>query len=408
MANNMKVLALGGSGDMGRMAVAILLESPNVTSITVADKNYERAKHLVDLVGSDKLKAVEVDVTQKTNLIEQISSHDLVMNTVGPYYKFATMILEAVIEAKKPYVDICDDWKPTLDLLDMNDKAKKAGITALIGIGASPGITNLMAVIACSKLDKVDDLITAWGYGVGERVGSKPEYFIEPRKFYKKFKDMPVIANAATMHLFYETVENIPTFRDGKMIEIKPLTDAEPLQFPGFKDTYVCHIGHPEPVTLPRVLNANSVSNLMYMGKIITDIVRKYTQQISNNDLTVNEASIKFGEEVRDLNRNEEVIKEFIGMPPGLSVIAMGIKDGTRKKVAIANNRVPYGAMAGVTSVPLALAAEMVMRGEIAEKGVLTPEEAISDPMDFFDRYAKYCGDNLSGRDTLLIKEVNL
>jgi len=404
----MKILALGGSGDMGRMAVAILLESPKVSSITVADKNYERAKIFVDLVGSDKLKAVEVDVTQKINLIELISSHDLVMNTVGPYYKFATMILEAVIEAKKPYVDICDDWKPTLDLLDMNDKAKKADMTAVIGIGASPGITNLMAVIACSKLDKVDDLITAWGYGGGEGVGEKPKYFIQPRRFYKRFKDMPVIANAATMHLFYETVENIPTFRDGKIIEIKPLTDAEPLQFPGFKDTYVCHIGHPEPVTLPRVLNANSVSNLMYMGKIITDVVRKYTQQISDNVLTVSEASIKFGEEVRNIGRDEEVIKEFIGLPPGLSVIAMGIKGGTRKKVAIANNRVPYGAMAGITSVPLAITVEMMINGEITEKGVLTPEEAITDPMDFFDRYSKYCGDNLTGKDVLLIKEVDL
>jgi len=393
---------------MGRMAVAILLESPNATSITVADKNYERAKNFIDLVGSDKLKAAEIDVTEKNKLIELISAHDFVMNTVGPYYKFASMILDAVIEAKKPYVDICDDWKPTLDLLEMDDKAKKAGITAIIGIGASPGITNLMAVVACSKLDEVDDLITAWGYGTGERVGRKPKYFIEPRKFYKKFKDMPVIANAATMHLFYETLEEIPTYRDGKFINIKPLTDADPLQFPGFKDTYVCHIGHPEPVTLPRVLKVNSVSNLMYMGKAITEIIRKYSQQISNKEQSVSKAVIKFTEEIRDLNRDEEFIKEYIGMPPGLSVIATGVKDGQRRKVAIGNNRVPFGAMAGVTSVPLALAAEMLINGEITEKGVLTPEKAIPDPMEFFDRYAKYCGEDLTGNDVLLIREVEL
>jgi len=404
----MKVLALGGSGDMGRMAVAILLESPNISSITVADKDIERAKYFVGLVGSDKLTAQKIDVLESEQLIKLISSYDLVMNTVGPFYKFATKILDAVIKAGKPYVDICDDWKPTLDLLDMNDKVKEADITALIGIGASPGITNLMAVMACSRLDKVDDLITAWGYGVGERVGPKPKYFIEPRKYYKKFKDMPPIANAATMHLFYETVEDIPTFRDGKIIEIKSLTDAEPLQFPGFKDTYVCHIGHPEPVTLPRVLKANSVSNLMYMGKTITDIVRKYTQQIKNKKLTVSEASIKFGEEARLLNRNEDVIKEFIGMPPGLSVVASGVKGGIRKKVAIANNRVPFGGMAGVTSVPLAIAAEMILNGEIKEKGVLTPEEAILDTMEFFNRYAKYCGEDLRGKDVLLEKEVEL
>ena len=95
-------------------------------------------------------------------------------------------------------------------------------------------------------------------------------------------------------------------------------------------------------------------------------------------------------------------------MPPGLSVIATGIKDGKRKKIAIANEKVPVGGMAGVTSVPLAITVEMVINGEITEKGVLTPEEAFSEPMDFFDRYAKYCGKNLSGKGVLLIREVDL
>ena len=404
----MEVLALGGSGDMGRMAVAILLESPKITSITVADRSYERAKEFIDLVGSDKLKAVEIDVIEQNKLQTLISSHDLVMNTVGPFYKYGTIIMDAVIKAKKQYVDICDDWKPTLDLLNMDERAKKAGITAIIGIGASPGITNLMAVIACSKLDRVDDLITAWGYGGEEGVGPKPKYYIEPRKFYRKFKDLPVIANAATMHLFYETLEEIPTYRDGKFIDIKPLTDADPLQFPGYEDTYVCHIGHPEPVTLPRILKTNSVSNLMYMGKRLTEIIRNYTQQISNNELTVSEASIRFGEDARNIVRDQEIIKEYIGMPPTLSVIATGIKNGKRIKVAIGNHRVPFGGMAGVTSVPLAIAVEMVINDEITEKGVLTPEESISDPMEFFNRYAKYCGKNLTGEEVLLIRIVEL
>jgi saccharopine dehydrogenase-like NADP-dependent oxidoreductase len=404
----MKVLALGGSGDMGRMAIAILLESPNISSITVADKNLERAEYFVELVGSEKLNSVEIDVTEKNKLENLISSHDIVMNTVGPYYKFATIILEAVIKMKKPYVDICDDWKPTLDLLNMNENAKKAGIPAIIGIGASPGITNLMAVIACSKLDEVDDLITAWGTGGTGGVGGNPKYYVSARRFYKKFKDKPIIANAATMHLFYETLEDIPTYKDGKFIDIKPLTDADPYQFPGFKDTYVCHIGHPEPVTLSRVLKVNSVSNLMYMGKKVTDIVRKYTQKISDKELNVTEASIKFYEELRERTSDPELVKEYIGMPPGLSVIATGTKGGKRKKIAIANDKVPVGGMAGVTGVPLAVAVEMVINGEITKTGVLTPEEAFTDPMDFLSRYAKYCGKNLSGEDILIIEEVDI
>ena len=404
----MKILALGGSGGMGRMAVALLLESPTVSSITVASKDYERAKFLVDSIGSDKLKAIEIDVTQKNKLVELITSHDLVMNTIGPFYKFATMILEATIEARKLYVDICDDWKPTLDLLEMGEKAKKAGITAIVGMGSSPGVTNLMAMIACSKLDKVDDLITAWGYGTQEGVGKMPIHYIRPREFYIKFKGTPVIANAATMHLFYETLENIPTYRGGKLVEIKPLTNAGPLQFPGFKDISVCHIGHPEPVTLPRVIKANSVSNVMYLGTSVTDIIREYSQQISTEEITVSEASIKFAEQVRNLGKEPGFIKQFISFPPSLSVIATGVKNGKKMKVAIANNRVPFGGMAGITAVPLTLAIEMILNSEITQKGVLTPEEAISDPTEFFNKYAKRCGENLSGNDVLIIKEVEL
>jgi len=407
----LKVLALGGSGDMGRMGVAILLESQKVSSITVADKNYERANHFIEMVGSDKLYAAEIDVNEHEKLVQLISHHDLVVNTVGPYYKFNEPILKATIEAKKNYIDINDDAHPTLESLEMSPKANNAGITAIIGFGASPGLTNLMAVLACSELDEVEDLITAWGWGFVKE-GKKPEHYVLPKKFYAKYKDAPMIANAATMHLFYETLEKIPTFREGKMVEIEPLTEAEPLKFPGYKDAYVCHIGHPEPVTLPRVIKANSVSNLMYMGKTATDMVREYSQKISNKELTISEASVDFSKELRKRARSDpEVMKEYADLPPGLSVIATGIKNGKRKKVAIAGQCAPFGAMAGVTGVPLAIGALMLLEGKINEKGVFTPEEVINttkDLEDFFDRFAGYCGKNLTGKDILLKKVVDL
>jgi len=107
----MKVLALGGAGDMGRMAVAVLLDSPRVTSVTVADINSELVKIFVEMVDSPNLSGVQIDITEKEKLIDLISSHDVVINTVGPFYKFDVLIMEAVIEAKKHFLDICDDWK---------------------------------------------------------------------------------------------------------------------------------------------------------------------------------------------------------------------------------------------------------------------------------------------------------
>jgi len=37
---------------MGRMAVAIMLESPKISSFTAADKDYEKAKIFTEMVGS--------------------------------------------------------------------------------------------------------------------------------------------------------------------------------------------------------------------------------------------------------------------------------------------------------------------------------------------------------------------
>ena len=98
-------------------------------------------------------------------------------------------------------------------------------------------------------------------------------------------------------------------------------------------------------------------------------------------------------------------------MPPGFCVAVTGSKEGKRKKVAIAGIRAPFGAMAGVTGVPLAIGALMILEGKIKEKGVFTPEEVINTQeslIQFFDRYAKYCGRDLKGEDVLIKKVVDL
>jgi len=97
------------------------------------------------------------------------------------------------------------------------------------------------------------------------------------------------------------------------------------------------------------------------------------------------------------------------GGPPILSVIATGLKNNKKKKIAVALERIPYDEMAGVTGVPLAIATIMFIEGKITQKGILTPEEAFkNDPMAFFDRLAPYCGKDLTGKDILIVKETDL
>lgn len=409
----MKILALG-CGDMGRMAITALIPSPKITSITVADKNYPLAKKFTELAGSEKLSPVEIDVADEKKLVDLISEHDLVINTIGPYYKFGVPILQAVIKAKRNYVDICDDWKPTLKMLELNSAAKAADITIILGIGASPGITNLMAVMACSELDEVDELTTGWGIGA-TKAGKKPAFFVSRKHLFKEINEEKK-ANAALLHVIYESIGKIPTYRDGSLIEIDALTESPPLKFPGGgRSMYACHIGHPEPVTLPRTIKAKTISNIMYLSKFITNELRSYIERIERGEATENEIAIEIEETLNKwwvkILLGFWIFSRFFKLPPELSVIAKGKKDEKPRMVAIGMKYRPYGeveeGMDGITAIPLAVTALMLIDGKITKKGVLTPEEAI-DPKEFFTRYASYCKDSLTLEDVIIKKNIEL
>lgn len=395
----MRVLALGGAGDMGRTAVTTLLNSSSIQSITVADSNYALAEKFVHFAGSEKLAAVKIDVTEKHSLLDLISRHDLVMSAVGPYYRFGPMITEACIEAKKSCVDICDDWKPMLDVLAMDEIAKKSNITIIPGIGASPGLSNLLAALAASEFDEVDEIVTAWGSGPGIAGPVQPHHvsrrILESESAGQK--------NAAIMHLLHECVGTIPTYRKREFVHIIPLSDADPLQFPGYPDIPAYHIGHPEPVTIPRTIKANSVSNVMFYDKSFIKLLTQVAGQIKSSELSIEEASLIFNKEAGTLAGHQETIK----FPAPICVTVTGQKKGVKIKSALALTHIPYGQMAGSTGVPLAIAAVMLAEGRIGKKGVLAPE-AIIDPAYFLDQYARYCGKGLRMKDILLKKKVNL
>ena len=66
-------------------------------------------------------------------------------------------------------MDICDDWEPTEKMLELNDIAKEKNLLALLGLGASPGITNLLGRIAIDNLDIAHTIYTGWNLELGTR-----------------------------------------------------------------------------------------------------------------------------------------------------------------------------------------------------------------------------------------------
>ncbi len=229
----MRVLAIGGSGGMGRHAVSLIQTFGSVLEIIVADLNESSANIFAEEMNS-KVSAIGLDVNDTEAMCRAMRKADIVINTSGPFYRFGKPILQAAINEGCNYLDICDDWEPTIEMLKLDQAAKTAGVTAIVGLGASPGISNMLALIAMQELDEVSSVFTGWDLG-----GAKPEE--------ESSQEGP---NAAMIHGIEQMTGKVQIYRNGAVELVSSLAPV-PIHYPGIPTFKGYIFGHPEAVTFP-------------------------------------------------------------------------------------------------------------------------------------------------------------
>ena len=229
----MKVLALGGSGGMGRFAVATCMAFDNVSEVIVADINADAAIAFATSM-NEKVSGIGLDVTDTNALKSEMEKVDVVINTVGPFYKYGPPILEAAIDKSCHYLDINDDWEPTLEMLALHEKAESNSITAILGMGASPGLTNMLGAAAIQELDETETLYTGWTMD-----GAAPEE-----------ESSQSGLNAAMIHAVQQMTGKVRIQDKGEAKMVKPLKEIE-VDLPGFNKFKPRIFGHPEAITFP-------------------------------------------------------------------------------------------------------------------------------------------------------------
>ncbi len=154
-------------------------------------------------------------------------------------------ILNAVIKSRINYVDVCDDVDVTIDILNtMNDRAKKAGISALIGMGSSPGITNIIARLASEQLLEETDSVDIFHAHGGE----------------------PIEGEGVIGHRFHCMTIDIPMYLDGRLQYVKYFEDSgiklrQTFNFPVIDEAPIFPYPHPEQVTIPTYIKLKQVTN---------------------------------------------------------------------------------------------------------------------------------------------------
>jgi len=240
-----RITVLGGCGTVGSIAVRTLGDLEDFTEIVIADIATEKAKKLCAELEREGISAIQVDALEPQSIKKAIKESDVVLNCIGPFFRFAPIILKAVIESGIDYVDVCDDVDATREILKMDDTAKRADVSAVIGMGISPGLANLLVKFCADQLLEEVDSIDIYHVHGGE----------------------PTEGPAVIAHRIHSMTIDIPMFLDGKLTTVRFFEEdgralQEDVDFHLIGRYRVYPYPHPETITLPRYIPCKRVTNM--------------------------------------------------------------------------------------------------------------------------------------------------
>jgi len=201
----MKITVLGG-GMVGSAIVKDLAQEASV-SIKAVDINQQVITKLESEV---PCKGIQADLSKIDNVKSVIVDSDLVICAVPGFMGF--QILKGIIEAGKNVVDISFFGE---DPFQIDDLARKKGVTAVVDCGVAPGLCNIIAGYIATHLDQADRYVCY--------VGGLPKERLWPYEYKAVFSPSDVLEE---YNRPARMVEN------GKEIIYPALSDVELIDFP--------------------------------------------------------------------------------------------------------------------------------------------------------------------------------
>src|SRR5713101_3928801 len=208
----MHIIVLGGAGAMGRIAVRTLTEYRDVDQITIADYNEQRAHEVAATFNSSKIAVKQIDVNDQDRLCSLLCGADVVLNAFE--YVFNLPVLKACVKEKVHYADLGGLFHMTRKLMDMSAEVEAAGITAILGMGGTPGITNMLARAAVDKFDSVESIKVQLGCSDATPSAA------------------PLVAPYSIRTILDECTKEAQVFQDGAWYPQRPLSGEEEMVFP--------------------------------------------------------------------------------------------------------------------------------------------------------------------------------
>jgi lysine 6-dehydrogenase len=393
MERRNRVVILGAAGAQARTCIEYLLHvSP--CEIVLVDRDGPAVVALAEALAAygHRVVARETDLADREEVRKSMQGAAVVGNFVGPFYRWGPVAASMAIECGDSYVDICDDDRAAIAMLNLTEDARAAGLTVLTGLGAGPGVTNILAGVCAGNLDTVDEVEFGW-FASGHPESAGP---------------------AAFNHLLWGFATPFEVLTNGECVNVGPFDEAfsRIVSFPEpFGAMTLWAFPHPEPVTFAHFIPGLRTAinrGAVYPGRVM-DVIRSWQRlgYADDKPLTIGGARVDPAEfAVQHFVERGVRILDLDTMGPrdasGMHIRVAGVSGGHPREYRIRAST--DATMASETGVPAGVGIAMLLAGEVDARGTIAPE--CLAPGAFFERFARRRRENTtSGALTIEVGE---
>lgn len=371
-------VALLGAGIIGEVTARDLSVWDTPDEVVIGDLDGERAARVAAEFG---FEAAQVDVRDADSLDAYLEGADAVVNTAQ--YQVNLDVMEGALRAGASYVDVGGLFFTTRKQLELDERFREAGLTAVLGIGSCPGIANVHAGDLGARLDTVDSVVIYNGATVDPSDTLKWPYSL--------------------WTIFDEIVEPAMVFRDGEFLAVEPLGEEEMFPFLdpiGYAKTHLSL--HSEVATIPLSLAHKGIERCEFKIRFFgfSEAALRKLQFLASLGFASTEPRAVGGVEgVVPRRLTIDLLEELQPDPPDhagfkdIATVAVGTKGGKRMKLRLDTTSwpVPELKVSGGTAVvasPAAVLGRWLASGELSKPGVYPPETSV-EPQPFYDELAR-------------------
>ena len=385
----MSKVVIIGAGGVGNVTAHKCAKLPEIFSeIILASRTLSKCEAIAtDIVKKQgrKIRIAELDAddVEATTRFLEIERPKLLINVALPYQDLALM--DACLAAKVDYLDTAN-YEPLNEAKyeykwqwAYQESFKKAGITALLGSGFDPGVTNVFCAYAQKYLFDTIETIDILDANAGDH-------------------GYPFATNFNPEINLREITQKGRYWNCGTWQEVEPMSQHRIYDFPilGKMDAYLLY--HEELESLSK--NIKGLKRIRFWMTFSENYL-KHLRVLEDVGMTsINAVDFK-GQQIQPI----EFLKAVLPDPASLGARTKGktcigcdiegIKDGVKKRIFIYNScdhqtcyeEVSSQAISYTTGVPAMIGAQMILRGLWKRPGVWNMEQ--NDPKPFMEELNK-------------------